>query len=221
MILNKAMSRIFPVIPSGRGRTIAGSTLSGSSPSIISVRVSNSARAQDLTASFRAVRSPVSSSSFISSRGMPAYFSTNDRTSFLLHFPSKHVFTACSHNFIESLLHRFVCVCSLRFSLSERWLSVTGSLQSDLPLLLLTTRPAHGPTPWNSPGSGFTDFCFRMDMQAHFTDSHRLVRYRRGRPFQFEFDGALLPFSPARPALPPLFKLQRRHGERTPVEFVP
>ena len=61
-------------------------------------------------------------------------------------------------------------MCSLRFSLSERWLSVTKSLQSGLPLLLLTTRQAHGPTSWNSPGSGFTDFCFRKDMQAHFTD---------------------------------------------------
>ena len=61
-------------------------------------------------------------------------------------------------------------MCSLRFSLSERRLSVTGSLQSDLLLLLLAARPARGPTPWNSPGSGFTDFCFRKDMQTHFTD---------------------------------------------------
>lgn len=37
-------------------------------------------------------------------------------------------------------------------------------------MLLLTTRPAHGPTPRNSPGSGFTDFCFRKDIQTHFTD---------------------------------------------------
>lgn len=61
-------------------------------------------------------------------------------------------------------------MCSLRFSLSERWLSVTEFLQSDIPLLLLTTRRAHGPTSWNSPGSGFTDFCFRKDIQTYFTD---------------------------------------------------
>ena len=43
----------------------------------------------------------------------------------------------------------------------------------------------------------------------------------RGRPFQFAFDGVLFPFSHARPALPVLFKFAKRHGQRTPAEFVP
>ena len=40
----------------------------------------------------------------------------------------------------------------------------------------------------------------------------------RGRSFQFAFDGVLLPFAPARPALPVLFRFAKRHGARTPEE---
>ena len=43
----------------------------------------------------------------------------------------------------------------------------------------------------------------------------------RGRPFQFAFEGVLLPFSAAKPALPVLFRLAKRQGVRTPEEFVP
>lgn len=43
----------------------------------------------------------------------------------------------------------------------------------------------------------------------------------RARLFQFEFDGALLPFSQARPAFVPLFRLPKRQGERTPALFEP
>ena len=42
----------------------------------------------------------------------------------------------------------------------------------------------------------------------------------RVAPFQFAFDGALFPFSYARPAFDPLFRLPNRHGQRTPAEFV-
>ena len=42
-----------------------------------------------------------------------------------------------------------------------------------------------------------------------------------GAPFQFVFEGVLLPFSHARPALSPLLRLPHRHGHRRPAEFVP
>ena len=43
----------------------------------------------------------------------------------------------------------------------------------------------------------------------------------RGRPYQFESPRAMLPFSAARPAYPPSFKLAKRHGQRTPAELAP
>ena len=42
----------------------------------------------------------------------------------------------------------------------------------------------------------------------------------RGRPYQYEPPGAA-PLSAARPAAPPLPKLAKRHGQRTPAELVP
>ena len=43
----------------------------------------------------------------------------------------------------------------------------------------------------------------------------------RGRPPQFALPGEVLPFSPASPAFPPLFKFANRHGQRTPADDAP
>ena len=58
-------------------------------------------------------------------------------------------------------------------------------------------------------------------MHTHFTPFKELDITSRGASFQFEFDGSLFAFSHARPAFPPLLRLPRRQGTRTPALFEP
>lgn len=84
---SRAMSLTFPVIPSRLCRTLTGTMSSGSSPLRIPSTTSSRYSAMDSTASIFGPASPVRYVIRISALWIPAYFSMNDSTSFLYHFP--------------------------------------------------------------------------------------------------------------------------------------
>lgn len=119
------------------------------------------------TASFLYFHAPDKSSIFISSRGIPAYFSINVSTSFLFHFPLKHSTTARSHSCLLNFLYLFLCAILFYF-MCEAAFGCGLTLKQIRPCYYLPhAQPAAACSPFGD--SGFTDFRSRVDIQTHFS----------------------------------------------------